>query len=131
MSDIVGGFFSSNVGNDSAYESPGDFNLPASFGSPSDGQERILTFIEVLRSYYEAIETVHEAKTLMYILGRIQSNIKSGVSFNHNVSSFAQHDALEYLARKFKSETIANIEKFLSETGQILVTEGGDYLVFY
>lgn len=130
MTDIVDGFFATEVGNDPNYESPGNFNLPASFASPSDGQKRLLTYIEVLRSYLAEVETVHEAKTLAYILQRLMAKAKAGAKYDMNVSDLAQRDALEYLAHKFGGASTAATEFFFTESGSIIITESGDFLIF-
>ena len=63
------------------------------------GQQRILTFVEMMRSYLEQIESTHEAKLLQEVMGRMMATMKLGHSWNaNNVSVNAQSDSMHFIS---------------------------------
>lgn len=69
------------------------------------GEQRLLTFIEIMRSYLDEIESVHEAKMLQEIMGRTMSSMKfGGVDWNIRNGDSAQIRSLNFIA------SISNLE---------------------
>lgn len=128
MTDIVNSLFDTSVGNQAAYQSPGDFGLPASFNSPNDAQKRLLTFIEIVHNYFDIIESVHEAKLLGQIIAKMMMKVKAGTVLNDN-SALAQADALEYIAHRLQGFAVP--EEYFLETldGNVIITEDNKILI--
>lgn len=68
--DIVNQLFADNVGVDAS--------LPSNWANPSPAQQRLLTFIEIMRGYLADIQTVHEAKVVRLVASRMPAAMKIG-----------------------------------------------------
>lgn len=124
MNDIVSNLFASEVGNDTAYEAPGDFGLPDSFGDPTDGQKRILTLVEIIRAYFDAVQTTEEAKLLFVIMGRMLARRRY-----FSDATLLQYDCLHYLSRSGGVNSKFNWTVITDERGDRLLTEDGRPLI--
>jgi len=62
--------------------------------------QRLLTFIEISRSYLDVIDNTHEAKLLQEVLGRMTAAMRFGTSpWNQStMSAQAQAEALKFIA---------------------------------
>ncbi len=97
-SDILP-FFTDKVVTDPAYQVPGTFSLPANFGN-TPAEQRLLTFIELYRSYLSQVDNNHEAKLLQVVMARMMAAMKFG-STPWNTTTMpadAQKAALRYIA---------------------------------
>lgn len=70
--DLITPLFASNIASDLNYQSL--------FASPTAGQQRILMFIEIVRSYLAVIDDVAEAKTFQRVLTKAMMSLKFGSS---------------------------------------------------
>jgi hypothetical protein len=65
--------------------------------------ERLLTVVEVIRSYLAEMDNVHELKLLQTIMARIMAEMSFGTTYNTTkIAANAQAAALKYLAANGK-----------------------------
>jgi hypothetical protein len=73
--------------------------------------QRLLTFIEIMRSYLAEVTSVYEAKLLQSIMRRMVAEIHFGYTYNAATSSLnAKTAALHYLNGNEKSITGSNLD---------------------
>lgn len=63
-------------------------------------QQRILTLIEIMRSYISQLDNAHEAKILQMVLANMKASLKGGTTHNATtMAANAQKAALRFLSK--------------------------------
>src|SRR6185437_11237765 len=101
--------YSTNVSNDANYQAPGNFGIPANYINGTN-ETRLLTVLEIVRSYMAVISDHNEAKVFRECISHMLAELPTGGGASSypatTVATRAQKIALTIFAKQPRPITL-------------------------
>jgi hypothetical protein len=91
-SSQIQNLYAGSVATETAYQAPGDYGFTSAQIS-STAERRILTLIEVIRSYFASVSVAEEAAVARDVLFRMMARCNTGGTFSASTIATAMQKA--------------------------------------